>query len=58
MPWLLVAGKPDGEQGCGGGHQESQKKLFHYDAIGVFQGDLSPLSSRAVVESCIMPVLL
>ena len=28
MSWLLVAGKPDGEQGCGGGHQESQKKLF------------------------------
>ena len=32
--------------------------FFHYGAIGVFQGDLSPLSSCAVVESCVMPVLL
>ena len=58
MSWLLVARKPYGEQGCGGGHQESQKKIFDYGAISVFQGDLSPLSSRAVVESCVMPVLL
>ena len=34
------------------------RSFFHYSAIGVFQGDLSPLSSRAVVESCVMPVLL
>ena len=27
-------------------------------SIGVFQGDLSPLSSRSVVETCVMPVLL
>ena len=26
--------------------------------IGVFQGDISPLSSREVIESCVMPVLL
>ena len=34
------------------------RSFFHFGAIGVFQGDLSPLSSRAVVESCVMPVLL
>jgi len=40
------------------GIKKARRTFFHYDAIGVFQGDLSPLSSRAVVESCIMPVLL
>ena len=29
-----------------------------YGSIGVFQGDTSPLSSREVIESCVMPVLL
>ena len=58
VSWLLVASKPDGEKGCGGGHQEGQEKLFSFGAIGVFQGDLSPLSPRAFVESCVMPVLL
>ena len=38
------------------GIKKSQKKLF--GPIGVFQCDLSPLSSCAVVESCMMPVLL
>ena len=40
------------------GIKEVRRTFFHYGAIGVFQGDLSPLSSRAVVESCVMPVLL
>ena len=44
-------------QGCVGGHHQSQKKLFSLWCNGVFQGDLGPLSSCAVVESCVMPVL-
>ena len=32
--------------------------FFHFGIIGVFQSDVSPLSSRAVLQSCIMPVLL
>ena len=32
--------------------------FFHFSSIGVFQGDISPLSSREVIESCVMPVLL
>ena len=40
------------------GIKKARRSFFHFGAIGVFQGDLSPLSSRAVVESCVMPVLL
>ena len=29
-----------------------------FGSIGVFQGDVSPLSSRAVLHSCVMLVLL
>ena len=40
------------------GIKKARRSFFHYGASGVFQGDLSPLSSRTVVESCVMPVLL
>ena len=41
------------------GIKKARRSFFHHGAaIGVFQGDLSPLSSCAVVESCVMPVLL
>ena len=29
-----------------------------FGCIGVFQGELNPLSSRSVVDTCVMPVLL
>ena len=32
--------------------------FFHFSSIGVFQGDISPLSSKEVIEACVMPVLL
>ena len=32
--------------------------FFHYVTTDVFQGDISPLSSRAVLETCVMPILL
>ena len=39
--------------------QENIKKagrsFFMFGSIDVFQGDLSPLSSRSVVEVCVMP---
>ena len=34
------------------------RAFFHFGSIGVFQGDVSPMSSRAVLESRVMPVLL
>ena len=37
--------------------KKARRSFFHFGAIGVFQGDLSLLSSRADV-SCVMPVLL
>ena len=38
--------------------QKACRAFFHYSSIGVFQGDISPLSSREVIESCVMSVLL
>ena len=32
--------------------------LFYFGSIGLFQGDISPLSSKVALESCEMPVLL
>ena len=34
------------------------KSFFAYGSMGVFQGDLSPLSGCSVVETCILPILL
>ena len=33
-------------------------KSFHYGSLGAFQGDLSPLSTRSTIETCVMPILL
>ena len=38
--------------------QKARCAFFQYGSIGIFQGDVSPLSSREVIESCVMPVLL
>ncbi len=38
--------------------RKARRAFFHYGSIGAFQGDLSPLSSRHVLETCVMPVLL
>ena len=31
---------------------------FTMEALGVFQGDISLLSSRSVLECCVMPILM
>ena len=38
--------------------KKARRVFFLYGNIGAFQGDLIPLSSHSVVESCVMPVLL
>ena len=38
--------------------KKSRCAFFHFGSIGAFQVDISPLSSRSVLESCVMPVLL
>ena len=38
--------------------KKARHAFIHFGSIGVFQGDISPLSLRAVLESCVMPVLL
>ena len=37
---------------------KSRRAFFHFGSIGVFQGDISPISSRSVLEMCVMPILL
>ena len=38
--------------------KKARSAFFHFGSIGICQGDISPLSSREVMESCVMPVLL
>ena len=38
--------------------RRTRKSLFHYGSLGAFQGDLNPLSTRSIIETCVMPVLL
>ena len=36
----------------------ARRAFFSFGSIGVFHGSLNPLSSRSVVETCVMPILL
>ena len=42
--------------------EENAKKargaFFKLGGIGTFQGDLSPLSTNSVIDTCVLPVLL
>ena len=38
--------------------RRARKCFFHYGSLGAFQGDLSPLSTRSIIETCVMPSLL
>ena len=40
--------------------RKARRAFFHFESIRVFQGDISPLSSKEVIyiESYVMPVLL
>ncbi len=38
--------------------KKARKAFFQYGSIGAFQGDLSPLSVRSVIDTCVIPVLL
>ena len=33
--------------------KKAQRTFFHYGSIGVFQGDLSPLSCHSVLKTCV-----
>ena len=38
--------------------KKERRSFFHYGALGDFQGDLNPLSTGSVLETCVMPVLM
>ena len=37
---------------------KARKSFFAYGSMGLFQGQLSPVSGKSVVDTCILPVLL
>ena len=37
---------------------KARRSFFLYGNIGAFQGDLNPLSTRCIIEMCVLPVLL
>ena len=38
--------------------QNARRPFLHFGSIGTFPGDLSHLSTRLVVETCVVPVLI
>ena len=38
--------------------KKARRAFFHYGSIGAFQGNLSPLFSRSMPDTCVMPVLM
>ena len=37
--------------------KKARRAFFSYGSMGAFQGDLNPLSSKSIIESCVMPYL-
>ena len=37
---------------------KARRSFFLHGSIGAFQGDLNPLSTRSIIETCVLPVLL
>ena len=37
---------------------KARRAFFFYGSIGAFQGELNPLSSKAIIDVCVMPILL
>ena len=38
--------------------KKARRAFFSFGAMGAFQGKLNPLSSRAIFETCVIPILL
>lgn len=38
--------------------KKARRAFFSYGSIGAFQGDLNPLSTKSIIDSCVMPILL
>ena len=38
--------------------KKARRTFFHYGSLGSFQGDLNPLSTGSIIQTCVMPVLL
>ena len=40
------------------GSSKARRAFFQFGSVGTFQGVLKPASSKSVIETCVMPVLL
>ena len=38
--------------------KKARRTLFHYGTLGTFQGNLNPLSTGSIIQTCVMPVLM
>ena len=38
--------------------RKARRTFFHYGSLGTFQGDLNPLSTGSIIQTCVMPVLM
>ena len=38
--------------------KKARRAFFSYGSIGAFQGDLNPLSSKSIIDTCVMPILI
>ena len=38
--------------------KKARRAMFFFGSIGAFQGDRSPLSTRSIIETCVVPVML
>ena len=37
---------------------KARKSFFTYGSMGLFQGNLSPLSGISMVDTCVLPILM
>ena len=38
--------------------KKARRTFFHYGTLGTFQGNLNPLSTGSIIQTCVMPVLM
>ena len=49
--------RPLGGKSVGQNIKKSRRTVFRFGSFAVVQGNISPLSSRSVLESCVLPIL-
>ena len=58
MSWLCMRGNLSAVQMVEYNCSKARRAFFAYGGIGGFQGDLSPMASRSIINTCVLPVPL